>query len=79
MKSRRLLVSLSLLALALSSLTAVAHAASPFVRAASPVRTADAALAKTAGTYFVSVGTFIDVSATGLPKCVSPDGTKSWT
>ncbi|MBI5170155.1 MAG: VCBS repeat-containing protein [Candidatus Eisenbacteria bacterium] len=45
MKSRRLLVSLPLLALALSSLTAAAHAASPFVRAASPVRTVDAALA----------------------------------
>lgn len=34
---------------------------------------------KTAGTYFVSVGTFIEVSATGLPTWVSPDGTKSWT
>ena len=73
MKSRRLLVSLSLLALALSSLTAAAHAGSPFVRAANPVRTADAALATGLVPQRESVA-YLSVDEAALAEFRSGDG-----
>lgn len=73
MKSRRLLVSLSLLALALSGFTATAHAASPFVRAAGPVRTADAALATGLVPQRESVA-YLSVDEAALAEFRSGDG-----